>query len=220
MPCDGALRKGSLSPQGSRPIESLCDERFLEQKMPNTEQPKWGKWGTWEDTESFLNKEIGLTIGADEVEKGTIRHWLEAKEFDCPLHFDEETAKRVGYKGIVAPWTMVITYGAEPYWRPGNPHARLGDRPKQVPLPVLDVVPAPCTLSFASDIEMEFFAPMYVGDRISCSSKLISITRKELRVGKGAFLTQENTYKNQRGEVVSVMRISIFRFAPPEKKED
>ena len=161
-----------------------------------------------------------LSVGADEVEKGSIRRWLEPKEFDCPLHYDEEIAKEVGYKGIVAPGTVVITYAVEPYWKKGDPYAKLTDSPKQISLPVIFKVPAPCTLSFASDIEIEFFAPIYIGDQISCTSKLTKINYKELKVGKGAFLEQEDTYKNQKGEVVAVMHITIFRFVPPGKKGD
>jgi hypothetical protein len=183
------------------------------------DKPSWGKWGTWEETESFLGKQVGQTVGADDVEKGSIRRWLEPKEFDCPLHYDEEAAKDAGYEGIVAPCTMVLTYGVGPYWKPGDPSSKLGDPPKQIQVPVIFDVPAPCSLSFASNIDIEFFASMYVGDTITCTSKLTDITHKELRVGKGAFLRQEDTYTNQKGEVVAVAELTIFRFVPPDKGE-
>jgi len=181
------------------------------------DEPKWGKWGTWEETESLLGKQIGQNVGADDVEKGSIRRWLEPKEFDCPLHYDEQAAKSAGYDGIVAPSTMVFTYGVPPYWQPGDPPARPGDSPKGIPIPVIFDVPAPCTLSFASDIEIEFFAVMNIGDTITCTSMLADITYKTLKVGKGAFLRQEDTYTNQRGEVVAVSQLTIFRFVPPDK---
>ena len=187
--------------------------------MTEDKKPSWGKWGTWEETESFLGKEIGVTIGADDVEKGSIRRWLEPKEFDCPLFYDEETAKKAGYNGTIAPLTMVITYGVGPYWKPGDPLSKPGDPPNQISLPVLDVVPAPCTLSFASEIDIEFFEPMYIGDQITCTDKLTKIFKKELRVGKGAFLSQESTYTNQREKVVAKLTIVVFRFSPVEKKE-
>jgi hypothetical protein len=183
-------------------------------------KPKWGKWGTWEETESFLNKQIGQSIGADDVEKGSIRRWMEPKQMDCPLHYDEQAAKKAGYKGVVAPSTMVFTYGVPPYWQPGDPPARLGDDPKGIPIPVIFDVPAPCTLSFASDIEISFFAPMYIGDKITCTSRLTDIKHKTLKVGQGAFLCQEDTYTNQKGEVVAVARLTIFRFVPPEEGEN
>jgi hypothetical protein len=180
----------------------------------------WGKWGTWEEMNSFLGKEISTSFGVDEVTKGDIRKWLEPKEFDCPLHYDEATAQKAGYKGIVAPCTMVIPYGVEPYWRPGDGHDQPGDPPRVIPLPVLDIVPGPYTLSFASDIEMEFHAPLYAGDRVTCTSRLVSITPKKLRVGKGVFLRQESIYRNQKDERIAVLYITIFRFAPIQADEE
>jgi len=183
-------------------------------------KPTWGKWGTWEETEAFLGKQVGQNTGADDVEKGSIRRWLEPKEFDCPLHYDEEAAKCAGHEGIVAPSTMVFTYGIPAYWQPGDPHAKPGDPPKGIPIPVIFDVPAPCTLSFASDIEVEFFAPMRINDTITCSSRLTDIKHKTLKVGKGAFMCQEDTYTNQAGETVAVSRLTIFRFVPPDKGDE
>ncbi len=177
--------------------------------------PAWGKWGTWEETESYLGKVIGVTTGADVVERGTIRRWLEPKEFDCPLHTDDAAARAAGYDGIVAPAAMVFTYGLPAYWAPGDPHAAPGDEPRQIPIPVIFDVPAPCTLSFASSVDVEFGVPMYIGDRITRTSRLVSIVRKTLSVGDGAFLRQEDTYTNQRDETVAVVNLDIFRFNPP-----
>lgn len=178
------------------------------------DKPSWGKWGTWEETASFLGKEIGRTVGADPVEKGSIRRWLEPKEFGCPIHYDEDMAREAGYDGLVAPATMAVTYGIGPYWKPGDPYEQPGDEPTQISIPVIFDVPAPCTLSFATNIDIEFFEPMYLGDEITSTSKLVNIEHKTLRVGKGAFLRQEDTYTNQKGEVVAVAHLDIFRFVP------
>ena len=56
--------------------------------------------------------------------------------------------------------------------RPETGHARIDDEPRQIPIPVIFDVPAPCTLSFASNIDMEFFEPMLVGDTITRTSRL------------------------------------------------
>ena len=178
----------------------------------------WGKWGTWEEAEAFLGKEIGRAEGADAVEAGSIRRWMESKEFDCPLHLDEQVARDSGYDGIPAPGNMIFTYGLPAYWQAGDEHERSGDEPRQIPIPVIFDVPAPCNLSFASNIDVEYHAPMYVGDRITRVSKLVSINRKSLRVGDGAFMRQEDTYTNQRDEIVAVVNLDIFRFVAPEKE--
>jgi acyl dehydratase len=184
--------------------------------MPRKLEVKLAK-GTWEEAQTYVGKIIGTKIGADKVEEGTIRRRLETIEFDCPLHYDDEAAKKAGYKGIIAPSTMVLTYVTPAYWKPGDPHTKPDDPLKAIALSLADV-PAEGKRTFASDVELEFFAPMYIGDRISCEDKLLNLIHKEIRVGKGAFMVQESTYKNQRGELVAIMRMSMFRYDPPEEK--
>ena len=182
-------------------------------------EPSWGKYGTWEEAESCIGQIIGESVGVDAVELGSIRRWLEPKEFDCGLHTDAEAAKAAGYDDVVAPNTMVLTYGLPAYWSPDDAPAKLDDEPRQIPIPVIFDVPAPCTLSFASNVDMEFLKPMYLGDRITRRSELVSIQKKELRVGAGAFMTQRDTYTNQHDETVAVVDLTIFRFNPPEGSE-
>ncbi|MGA0266457.1 MAG: FAS1-like dehydratase domain-containing protein [Lysobacterales bacterium] len=182
-------------------------------------QPAWGKYGSWEETESYLGKVIRVSEGADAVEAGSIRRWLEPKEFDCAIHNDDEAAKAAGYEGIVAPATMVFTYGLPAYWQPGDPPAQAGDEPRQIPIPVIFDVPAPCTLSFATSVDVQFHAPMHIGDRLTVTHRLVDIAKKSLSVGDGAFLTQEDTYTNQRDEIVAISRLVIFRFNPPGDSE-
>ena len=180
----------------------------------------WGKWGAWEETESYLGKVIGVTEGVDAVERGTIRRWMESKEFDCPIHLDDAAARAAGYKGVIAPDNMIFTYGLPAYWQSGDPHEQPGAEPKQIPIPVIFDVPAPCNLSFASNVDVAYFAPMYPGDRITRTSRLVSIKRKTLRVGDGAFLRQEDTYTNQDDEVIAIVNLDIFRFVAPEDQEN
>ncbi|NIB38057.1 MaoC family dehydratase [Pseudomaricurvus alkylphenolicus] len=176
----------------------------------------WGKWGSWEETQALLGKIIGVSHGADAVEKGSIRRWLEAKEFDCPIHTDSSAAKDAGFPDIVAPATMAFTYGVGPYWKPGDPQQQLEDPAKQINIPAIFDVPAPCILSFATSVDVEFGAPLLLGDQLTNTSKLVGVTHKTMSVGKGAFLRQQDTYTNQRGETVAIVHMDIFRFVPHE----
>lgn len=181
-------------------------------------EPSWGLWGSWEETEALLGKEVGRSVGPDPVEQGSIRRWLEPKEFACEIHTDAETARAAGYEDIVAPASMVFTYGIAPYWQPGDKPAKIDDEATQIQIPVIFDVPAPCDKSFATSIEVEFFEPLYPGDVVSCTSKLVDIKHKELKVGKGAFLRQQDTYTKQNGDVVAVSYLDIFRFVAPPKE--
>ena len=182
-------------------------------------EPSWGLWGTWEQTEQHLGKVVGQSTGPDPVEQGSIRRWLEPKEFACDIHTDAEAAKAAGYDDLVAPASMVFTYALDPYWKPGDAPAQIDDEPTQIQIPVIFDVPAPCDKSFATSIEVEFFEPLYPGDVVTCTSKLVDLKHKELKVGKGAFMRQEDTYSKQTGEVVAVSYLDIFRFVAPDSKE-
>ena len=182
-------------------------------------QPEWGKWGSWEEAEACIGQVIGTQRGADAVELGSIRRWCEPKQFDCPLHHDEQVARDAGYQGVIAPSTMALTYGLGAYWQSGDEPERLGDAPRQIPIPVIFDVPAPCTLSFATSVTAEFLQPMHIGDRLTITSRLASLTRKSLSVGDGAFFQQEDTYTNQQGDKVAVVLLDIFRFSPPQAQE-
>jgi len=63
--------------------------------------------------------------------------------------------------------------------------------------------------------EAESFVGKIVG--VTKSSKLVSLVKKELRVGAGAFFKQKDTYTNQNDDVVAVAHLDIFRFNPPNK---
>lgn len=147
----------------------------------------WGLWGTWEDTEACLNQIVGQWQGPDPVERGSIRRWLEPKEFACAIHTDADAAKAAGFDDVVAPASMVFTYGVAPYWSPGDAPQQIDDEPTQIQIPVIFNVPAPCNKSFATSMEMTFEAPLYVGDTVTCTSRLTGIQRKTLKVGAGAF---------------------------------
>ena len=178
--------------------------------------PSWGKQGTWEEAEACLGKVLAVVQGADAVEPGAIRRWLEPKQFDCPLHTDEQAARAAGWEGLRAPGAMALSLGLAPYWRPGDPPARPSDPPRQISIPVIFDVPAPCTLSFATSLEVQFAAPLRLGDRIACTTEFVGLTRKTLRVGDGAFFRQRDSYRNQRGETLAVAHLDIFRFSPPK----
>ena len=181
-------------------------------------RPGWGKWGTWEEAEACLGKVLEVVQGADPVELGAIRRWLEPKQFDCPLHADAEAARAAGWEGLTAPGAMVLSLGLAPYWQPGDPPAQLSDPPKQIPIPVIFDVPAPCTLSFATSLEVEFAAPLHLGDRVTRTTAFVGLARKTLRVGDGAFFRQRDTYRNQRDETLAVAHLDIFRFSPSKSE--
>lgn len=169
--------------------------------------------GTWEEAEGWVGRELGRYVGADDVTRGDIRRRLEVLAWDCPLHYDEAVARKYGYRTVVAPATMLMTWAMPPYWEPGDPRPQLDD-PALVPSYPFCQIPAPGRFIFATDSETEYLEPVYPGDRITATSVLRDITRKRLSVGDGAFFLIETTYAKQTGEVVGVERLTVFRYSP------
>ena len=73
----------------------------------------------------------------------------------------------------------------------------------------------PTTAGTVTDIEIEYFAPVYVGDRLKTKGrKLVSVAVRQTRVGFGAFMVFESEVYNQRGELVAKRRSGLYSYNP------
>jgi acyl dehydratase len=159
--------------------------------------------------------EGGPTTGPDPVNQPMIRHWAAAFEDANPVYTDPEAAARSRFGRIVAPpamlqtWTMptpVITGIAE---RGGSPVPTTG----RSFMTVFEEGGFTGTLAVGS--EFEFERPLHLGDVISASNVVESISEeKQTRLGPGHFVTWLTTYTDQHGEVVGRQRFRILKFAP------
>jgi acyl dehydratase len=163
---------------------------------------------------------------ADTVEKTSIRRYLEPLEFGCPLHYDEEAARANGYRGILAPYSGISqTWTDQGQWHPGqatnyptaDPNA---NGVRRVQAAAGRPVPSPDTSAgFATDIEIEYFEPVVVGDHLTYSGrKLLSVTPRETSVGRGAFMVWQREVHNQRGELVAQLRNGGYQYVPKPRE--
>lgn len=181
--------------------------------------------GEWQPMIEAIGQDFsdgGEMAGADEVEKGAIRRFLEPLEFDCALHNDENTAKEYGYEDVIAPYSSLYTWTLPPYWSPGSEKAftsaERNAQPTYNPLSDIktDLMPE-TTGYFATDIEMDYLQPIVVGDRLTRVGKvLLSCVPKETKVGRGAFMVWESKVFNQRHEEVAVIRMGTYSYQPHE----
>ena len=90
---------------------------------------------------------------------------------------------------------MAMAVGTASWWEPGVEEGRVGPL---YPLAMPMLVPTPRhSLGFATDTEVEFLRPLYPGDTLRQVGRLVSVTRKRLKVGDGAFFTVEIEFINQ-----------------------
>jgi len=157
----------------------------------------------------MVGQVIGRLAGPDEVSVADIRRKLEAIGFDCPLHYDEGCAREHGYRTVVSPVSMTRAWSLPPYWAPGRP--RIGSEAVTTPVAAA-AIPGEGDTLIATRLRTEHFEPLHPGDRVSAETVLRGVTPKTTKIGSGAFLTLETTYRNQRGEVVTVETASVFRF--------
>jgi len=171
-----------------------------------------------EETQKWLGRETAFE-GIDEVTRNDIRRKLEVYCFDCPLHYDEKVARAHGYRTIIAPAAMTPLWAMPAYWSPGEPSIFAPGLPEKTGSVRVDV-PTPFSKGFNASSEAEYFEPLYPGDRLRGTSKLIEITPKRTRVGDGVFLTAETRISKRTGELVAIQRNTGYRYNPlPERLE-
>jgi hypothetical protein len=165
--------------------------------------------GTWDQAEAMIGSTIAVISGADAVSVADIRRKLEVIGWDCCLHYDDACARAHGYETVVSPVSMARVWAMPAYWKPGDP--TLGADPMSTPIPAT-AIPGEGDTLIATNVRLEYMAPIYPGDRISAAAVLRSVQRKRTRVGPGAFLTVETTYTNQREETVAIEVATLLRF--------
>jgi acyl dehydratase len=177
----------------------------------------------WQPMVDAVGTDFGDGIdreGPDAVELGALRKFVEPLEFGCPLHYDRELARRLGYRDVVSPVSAILTFTIQPVWRTGEPPVftspdRDAQPASQATGPRLTGLEPPITGFFAADMAADFLTPVVVGDRLSRrGNRLLSCTPKETSVGRGAFLVWQTEVRNQRGELVSRLRNTAYYYQP------
>lgn len=159
--------------------------------------------------------------GADVVERGAIRRFLEPLEFDCALHTDPEVAAAHGHADVTMPASGVIAWTLPPTWVPGETLFDSDDRDSQpvrsaIAGPGLEIGP-PTTGFFGTDVELDFLREVVAGERIGRRGRrLVSCRPKETGVGRGAFLVWESDVVSDRGDVVARFRVGSYAYVPKE----
>ncbi len=169
-----------------------------------------------EETRKWLGRESTYE-GVDEVTRSDIRRKLEVYCFDCPLHYDESVARAHGYRTIIAPAALTPLWAMPAYWSPGEPTIFAPGLWEKNGSFRLDV-PTPFSKGFNGAAEVEHFEPVYPGDRLRATSKLVEITPKQTRLGVGVFLTSETRLSKQTGELVAVHRNTGYQYNPLPKR--
>ncbi len=144
-----------------------------------------------------------------EVDEYLIRHWCETLEDGNPLYLDRDYARSRGFDGLVAPPGAVMTTFALPFRWPWPPAER--EPARHIHYAIKELLDLP--VGIINEIEIETGTPLQVGDRVSVSQRLVSISPwKKTRLGEGHFWTMDRLYRNQNGDLVVRERMSAFGY--------
>lgn len=191
--------------------------------MTEDVEPDWR--ADWQPLVDAVGRQFGddrIEFGADAVELGSVRRYLEPLELGSPLHYDREVAQAHGYPDVIAPYTQAMSYSVATMWHPGDTtlydDADRDAQPARSPINNQDMPLGPKTTGFfATDVEMDFVRPLVLGERVGRRGrKLVSCSPKQTSMGRGAFLTWESELVTDTGDVVAYVRTGTYAYNPHE----
>lgn len=133
-----------------------------------------------------------------EIDNTGCRQFARSVGYTDPVFFDEAYARGKGYRGILAPPGFL-----------GHPIVIPGQPVRQGPYQQLDI-PLKRVLNGGTDIE--YVADVCAGDALTATSKITDLTEREGRMGPMLIVSQETTFRNQKGETVAIMRGAAIRY--------
>ncbi|MEO8457774.1 MAG: MaoC family dehydratase N-terminal domain-containing protein [Chloroflexota bacterium] len=133
-----------------------------------------------------------------EIDNTGCRQFARAVGYTDPIYFDEEAAKKRGYRGIVAP----VGFLGLPVVVPGQP--------ARVPEAFRLEIPYKRVLNGGTDIE--YYADVCAGDKLTASTKLTNLTEREGKNGPMLMVDTETIFRNEAGETVAVQRGTAIRY--------
>ena len=159
----------------------------------------------------YIGKDMGTRIG-DPVSAKDIRHFALAIDDPNPIYYDEDTAKKGKYGGMVAPPEYV-------FWAPQN----AGIEPRVKDLNEDGLVQGEGCFLGTPDLpgmwalgwvrggdDWEFYEPVRVGDRVTVNWKITEIYEKEARSGKLVFIKTQHDFYNQNGKLLARQRVTTI----------
>jgi uncharacterized protein len=154
------------------------------------------------------------TLAPDEVNQAMIRHFVEAVGDENPVYTDENAARAAGFGGVIAPPTMLQAWIMRGFKASYLPPA--DDYESTAHDDIMSLLDSGgFTSVVATDCEQDYLRPIVLGDRISVTSRIESVSPvKKTALGDGHFVTTRLEYTDAGGDLVATMLFRILKFRP------
>lgn len=156
--------------------------------------------------ESVITDEMRAVIGKEgepstlEVDKTGCRMFARAVGHTDPIFYDEEYAKKKGYRSIVAPPGFLGTRAFAPA-AGGGAQARPG---MGFSIPYKRVL--------NGGTETEYYDTVCAGDVLTARNKVTGFNERSGSMGPMLITSRETTYTDQDGKVVAVERGTVIQY--------
>ena len=150
-----------------------------------------------DELKTWCGRTIGPIPLPEPISASDLRRYINATGDRNPLWEDDEIARSAGYRSRVVPPAMI----AELYRRSEGSKGTHSDN-------LWEAVPLPkdYTESRNAQAEFEWFEPVYIGDRLNVTHRIIDIVARRTRSGVGIFVTREMIFRQEKGNLVLLVR--------------
>jgi acyl dehydratase len=146
------------------------------------------------------------------MERGPVSNFAKAVKDDNPIYHDLRAAKAAGFDSIPVPPTMGFAFanwGQFPELQPEDKTA--GSNPV---MEVIGNLMKSGGLILHGEQEFTYHAPIVAGDTLTASGTIKNVWEKTSSNGKTmTFISAENEYRNQRGELVLTAVMTLLHRA-------
>lgn len=152
------------------------------------------------DIENLVTDEMRACIGnaspmmslPEEISASDVRRYAEATGDHNPLWMDAEFARSVGYKGRRVPPILILqVYRRTPEWE-------MGENPEWTGLKL----PENYTNTRNAGHEVEWLAPVYVGDSLTVQYRVVDVYARQGRTAAVIYIKEACEIRNQDGDLV------------------
>ncbi|MBI4339195.1 MAG: MaoC family dehydratase N-terminal domain-containing protein [Chloroflexi bacterium] len=165
----------------------------------------------------YVTPEVKAQIGQggppaswpEPLDRMSLRRYVLATDDENPLYRDEEYARRSKYGGLIAPPFFVAAYPIAfaqiiEEWQHEHPEEL---RPGGAPAVRIEGL----RRGVNAGSEIEWYRPFCLGDTLTWKARISDIVQRTGRSGPMVVSTTETEFRNQRGELVAIMRGSGIR---------
>ena len=150
-----------------------------------------------DELKTWCGRTIGPIPLPEPISASDLRRYINATGDRNPLWMDDDCARSAGYRSRIVPPAMI----AELYRRSEGSTGTLSDN-------LWEAMPLPedYTESRNTQAECEWFEPVYVGDQLNVTHRIVDIVGRATRSGVGIFVTREMTFRREEGSKVLLVR--------------